>query len=173
MTRIMSECMCKKKYVPKKSNLRVQDVRFCGSAAVRTVLAPPLAAGRRLRLLLPLVALLPRLLVLTIVPRNVAADPAALRLATGYGLPPIPDGGPLVLGLPTVKSQLDRRRLSVAGIVVGEDSPHVGAQLDAAASRYLGPGQIRASQGRGSSDSNDIERILRGCSLIEPGLDYI
>ena len=102
------------------------------------------AAGRRLRLLLPLVALLPRLLVLAIVPHNVAADPAALRLATGYGLPPIPDGGPLVLGLPTVKSQLDRRRLSVAGIVVGEDSPHVGAQLDAAASRYLAAGHRSA-----------------------------
>ena len=79
------------------------------------------AAGHRLRLLLPLVVLLPRLLVLAIVPRSVAADPAALPLAAGHGLPPILCGVPFVLGHSAVKSLLDRRHLTMAGIIVGEE----------------------------------------------------
>ena len=97
-----------------------------------------LATGSRLRLLLLLVALFPLLLVIAIVRHSVAADPAALRLAAGHGLPPIPGSRPFVLGLRAVKPLLDRHRLAVAGIVVGEESPHVGARFDAVASRmYL------------------------------------
>ena len=54
-----------------------------------------------------------------------AADPAALRLAASHGLLPVPSGGSLILGLPAVKLLLDRRRLTVAAIIVGKESPHV------------------------------------------------
>ena len=65
-----------------------------------------LTAGRRLRLLLLLGALLPRLLVLAIVPLSVAAKPTALRLAAGHGLPPIPGSRPFVLGAAFTPSSL-------------------------------------------------------------------
>ena len=133
----MGECMCKKtKYVLKKINMRGQEVGFWRSPAGRMVLASSLAAAYGF-----FCFLLRSFSCLSSQSCLAASPPTPLLsgspLATACRLSPA--ANPLVLGLPTIKPLLDRYHLVVVMIVVGEESPHVGARLDAATSSHLAP----------------------------------